>query len=104
MDASDIIITKPGGLTTSEALAKSIPLILTNPIPGHEDRNVEFLLNNGAAMKATSTFPVDECIYELFTSEWRLKHMTEAASKLAKPNSTKNLGDFIIENCGTELH
>lgn len=103
MDASDVIITKPGGLTTSEALAKGLPLILANPIPGQEDRNAEFLLNNGAAMKTSSTFPIDECIYELFTSEWRLENMTKAAAMLAKPNSTKDLGDFIIENFSTEL-
>ena len=101
MDASDVIITKPGGLTTSEALAKGLPLILINPIPGHEERNAEFLLNNGAAMKITSTFPVDECIYELFSSKWRLENMTKAVSMLAKPNSTKDLGDFIIENFNT---
>ena len=47
MDAADCIITKPGGLTTSESLAKRIPMILINPIPGQEERNMEFLLNNG---------------------------------------------------------
>ena len=45
MDAADCIITKPGGLTSSEALAKGIPMILSHPIPGQEDRNVEFLVN-----------------------------------------------------------
>ena len=47
MDAADVIVTKPGGLTTSEFLAKGLPAIVLDPIPGQEDRNVEFLLNNG---------------------------------------------------------
>ena len=42
MDASDCILTKPGGLTVSECLAKCIPMVLINPIPGQEDRNTEF--------------------------------------------------------------
>ena len=65
MDASDCIITKPGGLTTSELLAKKLPAILINPIPGQEDRNMEFLVNSGAAVMATDTFPIDEALYEI---------------------------------------
>ena len=57
MDAADCIITKPGGLTTSESLAKRIPMILINPIPGQEERNMEFLLNNGLAIMVTETYP-----------------------------------------------
>ncbi|TCS81258.1 MGDG synthase family glycosyltransferase [Tepidibacillus fermentans] len=43
MDASDFIVTKPGGMTTAEAIAKSIPMILFNPIPGHEQENLDFI-------------------------------------------------------------
>ena len=50
MDAADFIITKPGGLTTSESLAKGLPMITMNPLPGQEDRNLNFLVNNGAAI------------------------------------------------------
>ena len=95
MDACDIMITKPGGLTSSEALAKKVPMILMNPIPGQEDRNAEFLINNGAAMLTTSTFPVDECVYQLINSPCRLELMKQAANDLAKPYAAKNLGDFL---------
>jgi len=100
MDAADCIITKPGGLTTSEALAKSLPVIMINPIPGQEDRNVEFLLNNGAAIKISSTFPTDEAIYHLFSGEGREESLKTAARKLGKPNSSKDFGDFIIKFAG----
>ncbi len=97
MDAADCIVTKPGGLTTSEALAKGLPMIIANPIPGQEDRNLEFLLNNGAAMKISSTFPIDEAIYQMFTNEKRYKNIIEMIEGLSKPNSTKKFLDFIFE-------
>jgi len=52
MTASDVAITKPGGLTTSECLAVGLPMIVVSPIPGQEERNADFLLENGAALKA----------------------------------------------------
>ena len=97
MDAADCIVTKPGGLTTSEALAKGLPMIMANPIPGQEDRNVEFLLNNGAAMKVSSTFPVDEAIYQMFTNTTRRKNIGEIVSVLGRPNSTEDFLEFIIK-------
>ena len=90
MDAVDCIITKPGGLTTSEALAKGVPMIMSNPIPGQEDRNVEFLLNAGAAIKISPTYPIDDAIYQLFSGK-RLKLIKEAIRSLGKPNATNIL-------------
>ena len=97
MDASDCIITKPGGLTTSEALAKKLPSILMNPIPGQEDRNIEFLVNSGAAIMSTDTFPVDEALYELMNNEWRLELLKRSVEHIGKPDSTKMLCKFVIE-------
>lgn len=99
MDACDCIITKPGGLTTSEALVKQIPMLINNPIPGQEDRNVEFLLNAGAAMKISSTNPIDEAIYQLFIDERQVEHLREAMGVLAKPRSTENLVEFVKDIC-----
>lgn len=95
MDAADCIVTKPGGLTTSEALAKGLPMIMANPIPGQEDRNVEFLLNNGAALKVSSTFPVDEAIYQLFTNKARRETLREIVSVLGRPDSMIEFVKFI---------
>lgn len=95
MDAADCIITKPGGLTTSEALAKGVPIIMVNPIPGQEDRNVEFLLNNGAALKVSKTFNADEAVYQLFSNTERQKTLKETVAFLGKPNSTTDFVEFI---------
>lgn len=97
MDAADCIVTKPGGLTTSEALAKGLPMVMANPIPGQEDRNVEFLLNNGAALKVSSTFPVDEAVYQLFTNDARRTTLREIVSFLGRPNSADEFVKFILE-------
>ena len=103
MDASDLIITKPGGLTTSEFLAKRLPAIIMNPIPGQEDRNMEFLVNSGAAVMVTDTFPVDEALYELLNNEWRMELLQKSVEKLGKPHSTEHLCEFIIEELN-KLH
>ncbi len=95
MDASDCIITKPGGLTVSEALAKGLPLILMNPIPGQEDRNLEFLLNNGIAQYITDTYPVDEAVFQLFNNQWKKNNLSEGIKYIGKPNATRDLCDFI---------
>lgn len=97
MDASDVIITKPGGLTTSEFLAKGLPAILLNPIPGQEDRNTEFLLNNGLAIRASKTFPIDEAVYQLLLHGWRLDLLSLAAKNMGKPNAVVDLYNHIAE-------
>ena len=96
MDASDCIITKPGGLTVSEALAKGLPLILMNPIPGQEDRNLEFLLNNGLAQFITDTYPVDDAVYQLFNNKWKQDYLSEGIKYIGKPNAVKDLCEFIL--------
>ncbi len=96
MDASDCIMTKPGGLTTSESLAKGLPIIIINPIPGQEERNAEFLLNNGCAIQCTKSCPIDECIYQLLTSSARLSSLGQCIAEVGKPNSTANVCEFLI--------
>ena len=98
MSASDCIISKPGGLTTSEALAKYLPMIIYDPIPGQEERNTEFLLNNGAAMRVTDTCPLDEVLYELLCNESRFETLKEAISLIRKPDSTVRLCEFVRDN------
>ena len=96
MDASDCIITKPGGLTTSEALAKNLPIIIINPIPGQEERNAEFLLNNGVAMQVTKTCPLDEVIFQFFFFPEKIENMKKNINLLRRPNSTHDICEFII--------
>lgn len=96
MSAADCIVTKPGGLTVSEALAKNLPMILVDPIPGHEERNVEFLVNNGIASLVTKTFPIDEAIFQLFTNPVRLDTVRETMRAIGHPNATETLAEFVM--------
>lgn len=95
MDASDCIITKPGGLTTSEALSKGLPMIIANPIPGQEDRNLEFLLNNGVAFKISKTFPIEEAIYQMFSNDKRLESLKSMVNVLGHGDSTQKFTEFM---------
>ena len=101
MDAADCIVTKPGGLTTSEALAKNLPLIISNPIPGQEERNTEFLVNNGVAMVVSKTYRLSDAIYQLFYDPARLDSMRHNITLLRKPESTRTLCD-LVEQLGKE--
>ena len=91
MDAADLIVTKPGGLTTTEILAKGKPMALIAPIPGQEQRNCEYLLEEGAAVRL---YDVGDSAYAL--QNWlgdtsRLKRMAAAARSIARPNAAKDI-------------
>lgn len=95
MDAADCIITKPGGLSTTECLLKRLPMILTDPIPGQEDRNSEFFTNTGAAIVCSKHFTVDEAVYLLLHHPSRREQLIEAAVSIALPNAATDLTRFI---------
>ena len=98
MSASDCIVSKPGGLTVSEALAKNLPMLLVDPIPGHEERNVDFLVNNGMAALITKHFPIDEAVYELFCNPVRLETVRRTMSEIAHPDATERLAEFVLHH------
>jgi len=97
MDAADFIITKPGGLSMSESLAKGLPTILADPIPGHENRNLEFFLNNGVSMAVTKTFPIDEAVYQMLTNEWKIENAHMGVKYIGKPNAAVDLYNAVVE-------
>ncbi len=96
MDAADCIVTKPGGLTVSEALAKGLPMAIFKPIPGQEERNLEFLLNFGACMKISKTSPVDEVVEQLFMDSRKINAMLGNIELIKKPDSTEKLCEHIL--------
>ncbi|MCL2842062.1 MAG: galactosyldiacylglycerol synthase [Oscillospiraceae bacterium] len=97
MRAADCIITKPGGLSTSEALACGLPMILVSPIPGQEDRNAQFFLNSGAAVLVTKHFPVADAVYAVLGQPSRLEHMREAITRIAKPTAATDIANVAIQ-------
>ena len=101
MDASDCVITKPGGITSSEALAKGLPMIMNNPIPGHEMRNAEFMLNNGIALYVTKSFPLDEAVFSLFKHPGRLDDLRATIDLYGHRHSTEKLCEFLLQRTAT---
>ncbi len=93
MGASDVAITKPGGLTSSECLAMGLPMIVVSPIPGQEERNSDYLLEHGVAMKAHDAIGVEFKVRELIRNPERL----EAMSKNALNISTANAGEDVLK-------
>jgi len=98
MDAADILITKPGGLTTAESFAKGLPTVIINPIPGLEERNAEFLLNLGLVIRATKTFPIDEAVYQILQQGWRSELLNVAIENISRPNAVQDLYNHILEH------
>lgn len=96
MSAADCIITKPGGLTVTESIAKNLPMLLVDPIPGQEERNVEFLLNNGIASIVTKTFPLEEALYHMFMNPVRRKTIRETIAAIGHPDAAEKLVDFVL--------
>ncbi|MFH1888871.1 MAG: glycosyltransferase [Candidatus Omnitrophota bacterium] len=96
MNISDIIITKPGGVTTSEALAKKIPMIIVKPIPGQEESNTAYLTKERAAIKLDDPGKINLVVDDLLLSRDKLKALSEASSRIGKPNASMDIAKFIL--------
>jgi processive 1,2-diacylglycerol beta-glucosyltransferase len=87
MAAADLLITKPGGLTTAEALAAGLPMILTHPIPGHEDRHLRYLEGRGVAVSVATCAAIPQAVSKLLSDRPRLEAMARRAGDLARPDA-----------------
>jgi processive 1,2-diacylglycerol beta-glucosyltransferase len=96
MTASDLAITKPGGLTTSECLAMGLPMIVVSPIPGQEERNADFLLENGAALKACDGGALAWRVDRLLREPQRLAAMRTRALELGRPDAAKDVLAVVL--------
>jgi len=95
MSVADLIITKPGGLTTSEALALGRPLFILNPIPGQESANSDFLLAQGAAAKVNRIEDLPFRLEQLIGSK-KLEEMAAAAKSLGHPDAAKEICSQVL--------
>ena len=91
MQASDIIITKPGGLTVTEALACNIPMAIFDAIPGQEEENAEFLIKHNMAVRISDGNSCREAIVRLLEDNGKLENMKEACKSFDKNDSSKNI-------------
>lgn len=96
MSVSDLVITKPGGLTTTESLASGLPIIVINPIPGQEQENAEFLESKGVAIWIKKHDNIEEELYKILNCEGKLQSMKINARLLAKKNSTRDICEILL--------
>ena len=87
MAIADTVISKPGGLTTSEVLASGAAMAIINPVPGQESRNSDFLLENGAAIKINNIATLPHKLTRLLRDEERLNRLKGNSLKLGKPRA-----------------
>ncbi|MFA6320704.1 MAG: glycosyltransferase [Candidatus Omnitrophota bacterium] len=97
MQVADIILTKPGGITTAEALAKGLPMLIVNPLPGQEAMNTKFLLKEGVAVKAESPEDVSVLLKELLDNKSKLQAMSDTARSLSRPDSSVMIAKSVLE-------
>ncbi|MDD4893760.1 MAG: glycosyltransferase [Candidatus Omnitrophica bacterium] len=97
MSISSIIITKPGGVTTSEALAKKLPMIIIKPIPGQEQNNTVYLTQKEAAIKVDEPKDINLVVEDLLTNRHKLDHLSESAGRIGKPNASMDIAKFLLD-------
>ena len=95
MTASDLVLGKPGGLTTSEALAKGLVFVIVNPIPGQEERNSDHLLEAAAAIRCNNLPTLSYKLDRLLADPQRFKSMQANARRMAHPNAAKEIVDLL---------
>jgi processive 1,2-diacylglycerol beta-glucosyltransferase len=97
MSASDILLGKPGGLTTSEALAKGLAFVIVNPIPGQEERNSDHLLEEGVAIRCNNLPVLAYKVGQLLNDGERLARMQNHARRLGRPNAARDIVHKLLE-------
>lgn len=95
MAAADLLVTKPGGVTTAEALAAGLPMVLTCPIPGPEERHARYLEENGVAVRARSLRDVSHLVSELLNDLPRRETMARRAHERARPDAAHTIAQVI---------
>lgn len=95
MAVSDILVTKPGGLTTSEGLALGLPFVVANPIPGQETRNATMLFEEGVAISGENPYTIGPRVARLLASPERLSAMRRRALALARPRAALDIAEEL---------
>lgn len=96
MSLATLLISKPGGMTTSEALARQLPIVIVNPIPGQEAYNARFLLSQGAAVQAGSPETVRQTVRDLLENADLLARLRRRAGELAHPRAASDIAGLLL--------
>lgn len=97
MAASDLIVTKAGGVTVSEALGRGIPLVVYHVIPGQEQENARYVARHGAAVIATRPAEAAAAVRRLLNEPERLAAMREAARTLSRPDAAAAIVEEVVK-------
>ncbi|MDI6617938.1 MAG: glycosyltransferase [Clostridiales bacterium] len=92
----DVLVTKPGGLTTTEAMLKGIPMVIPYYIPGQEEENIDYLLNNGLAIKTSTNYSLPLCIEMLMDNPERKQEIIERMEKKRKPDCADKTAKLVL--------
>ena len=96
MSISDLVVTKPGGLTTTESLASGLPIVVINPIPGQEEENATYLEKNKVAIWIKKDDNVEDILNELFSNPDKMQEMKIRARLISKKNSTRDICKILL--------
>lgn len=102
MAVATLILTKPGGLTTAEALASGLPMVILDPIGGQEERNCDMLLENGAAVKCAEVTVLTHKLRTLFAEPGRIERMAASARRLGRPDAAHVIADTVLNELQSE--
>lgn len=96
MACADVAITKPGGLSSSECLALGLPMIVNDAIPGQEERNADYLLEQGAAVKACDAVMLEYRLTELFADPHKLAAMRVRGTAIGRPRAAAEAFNIVL--------
>lgn len=96
LEACDVVVSKAGGLTCSEALAKRTPMVVFRPTPGQEVRNAEYLESAGAAVHADNVAEVAESVGRWLADRDAHARAREAAARIAHPRAAEEIAARVL--------
>ncbi len=99
MDMCDVLVTKPGGLTSTEAAAKGIPMVHSEPIPGCETKNADFFSRHGMSVLGKNEKEVGKWVLELLKNEAARRNMTEAQKHYINAKAASDICDYMEAYC-----
>jgi processive 1,2-diacylglycerol beta-glucosyltransferase len=94
--ASDLIITKSGGLIVSEVLARNVPMLVIDPIPGQEEWNADYVVSSGAGIQLRMTYMVAKAVKRLLAQPEMLKAMRANSAMIARPRAASTVVDYVL--------
>jgi len=100
LSAVDIIVSKPGGLTTTECLLKELPMIIPYYIPGQEEENMDFLSNCGAALRTSKKFTISVLLKVLIDNPTRMKLLKNNIKSIKKQNTAEDIANLVSNILG----